>query len=144
MNIFIVTHNADSQPAAHRKCTGFVTSCTSVSNPLYVVSIIYDYKGLPSMNNTFTRASFFSCLFHFIAHFIRGLAGAYMNPGRFSLFVHSLVYPITHSSLDGFQPNLVQHFPHVCSTCHTVFSLKNNSGCVCERLLHCRLIFPIT
>ena len=67
-----------------------------------------------------------------------------MNPGRFSLFVHSLVCPITHSFFYGFQPNLVQHFPHVCSTCHTVFSLKNTLEYVCERLLHCRLIFSIT
>ena len=69
-----------------------------------------------------------------------------MNPGRFSLFdnVHSLVCPIAHSSLDGFQPNLVQHFPHVCSTYHTVFRLKNTLECVCERLLHSRLIFAIT
>ena len=105
------------------------------------------YKGLPCMNNTFTHVSFFSnsnSTFIFIAHFFRGLAGASVNPGRFSLFVHSLVCPITHSSLDGFQPNLVQHFPHVCSTCHTVFSLKNTFECVCERLLHYRLIFPIT
>ena len=102
------------------------------------------YKGLPSMNNTFTRVSFFSCLFHFIAHFFRGLAGAYVNPGRFSLFVHSLVWPITHSSLNGFQPNLVHHFPHPSSTCQTVFSLKRTLECVCERLLHCRLIFAIT
>ena len=102
------------------------------------------YKGLPSMNNTFTRTSFFSCLFHFIAHFFRGLAGACVNPGSFSSFVHSLVCPITHSSLHGFQLNLVQHFPHVCSTCHTVFSLKNTLEYVCERLLHCRLIFSIT
>ena len=93
------------------------------------------------MNDTFMCASFFSnSTFIFIAHFFAGLR----NPGRFSLFVHSLVCPITHSSLDGFQPNLVQHFPHVCSTCHTVFSLKNTFECVCERLLHCRLIFPIT
>ena len=28
-----------------------------------------------------------------------------------SLFVHSLVCPITHSFLDRFQPNLLQHFP---------------------------------
>ena len=67
-----------------------------------------------------------------------------MNPGIFSLLVHSLVCPITHSSLDGFQPNLVQHFPHVCSTCHTVFSLKKTLECVYERLLHYRLIFAIT
>ena len=65
-----------------------------------------------------------------------------MNPGRFSLFEHSFVCPITQSFLDGFQPNLVQHFPHVCSTCHTVFSLNKTLECVCERLLHCRLTFP--
>ena len=106
------------------------------------------YKGLPSMNIIFTRASFFSCffvtLFIFIAHLFCGLAGAYVNPGSFSLFVHSLVCPITHSFLDGFQPNLVQHSPNVCSTCHTIFSLKNTLECVCERLLHWRLIFAIT
>ena len=27
------------------------------------------------------------------------------------LFVHSFVCPITHSFLNGFQPNLYQHFP---------------------------------
>ena len=97
------------------------------------------------MNNIFTRVSFFLvCLFHFHHTLFRWLAGANVNPGSFSLFVHSFVCPITHSSLDGFQPNLVQRFPHVCSTCHTVFSLKNTLECVCERLLHCRLIFAIT
>ena len=73
-----------------------------------------DYKGLPSLNNIFTRISFFSnsnySNFIFITHFFRGLAGAYVNPRRFSLFVHSLVCPVTHSSLDGFQPNLIEHF----------------------------------
>ena len=103
------------------------------------------YKRLPSINNIFTRASFFSSLFLcfiFIAHFFHGLAGACVDPGRFSQFVYSLVCVITHSSLDGFQPNLVQHFPDVCSTCHTVFSLQKTLECVYERLLHCRLIFP--
>ena len=85
----------------------------------------------------------FSSLFHFHRTLFRGLVGASMSPGSFSLFVHSLVCPITHSFLDGFQPNLVQHFPCVCSTCHTVFSLKKTLECVCERLLHCRLIFTI-
>ena len=90
------------------------------------------YKGLPSMNLIFTRVSFF--LLH--RTLFRGLARASVNPGRFSLFVHSLVCPITHSFLHGFQPNLVQHLPHVCSTCYTFFSLKNTFECVCERLLH--------
>ena len=100
------------------------------------------YKGLPSFNNIFTCTC---CLFvSFHRTLFRGLAGACMNPGSFSLFVHSLVCPITHSYLDGFQPNLVQHSFHVCSTCHTVFSLKNTLECICERLLHYRLIFSIT
>ena len=67
-----------------------------------------------------------------------------MNPGRFSLFVHSLVCPITHSFLDGFQPNLVHPFSYVCSTCHTSFSLNKTLECVCIRLLLCRLISAIT
>ena len=73
--------------------------------------------------------------FIFIAHFFRGLAGA--EPQKYflnSLFVHSL----------EFQPTLVQHFPQICSTCHTIFSLKKKLECVCERLLHCRLIFAMT
>ena len=69
---------------------------------------------------------FFVC-FIFIAQFFRRLAEACMNPRSFSLFAHSLVCLIIHSFLYGFQPNSVQHFPQctVCSTCHTVFSLKN-------------------
>ena len=56
-----------------------------------------------------------------------GLAGAYVNPGSiFSsfLFMHSLCSLITHTFLNGFQPNLYQGFPHVSSTYHTIFSLK--------------------
>ena len=101
------------------------------------------YKGLPSMKIIFTRVSFFF-FFHFHRTLFRGLAGAYVNPGRFSLFVHSLVCPITHSFHYGFQPSLVKHFPRVCSTCHTVFSLKKTLEYFFERLLHCRLIFSIT
>ena len=52
------------------------------------------------MNNIFTLVSFFVL---FSSHTFRGLAGACVNPGRFSLLVHSLVCPITHSFLDGFQ-----------------------------------------
>jgi len=104
------------------------------------------YKGLPSMNVIFTRASFFFLvsLFHFHCTLFSWACGSLREPRKFSLFVHSLVCPITHSSLDVFQPNLVQHFLHVCSTCHTVFILKNTLECVCERLLHCRLISAIT
>ena len=105
------------------------------------------YKGLPSMNIIFTRTSFFFlfvCFFHFHRTLFSWACGSLREPWKFSLFVHSLVCPITHSFLDGFQPNLVQHFPQVCSTCHTIFSPKKTLECVCERLLHCRLISAIT
>ena len=91
------------------------------------------------MDNILTCVLFFLLYLHHTL--FRGLAGTSVNPGILSLFVHSLVCLITH---DGFQLNLVQCFPHVCSTCHTVFSLKITLECVCERLLHCRLISAIT
>ena len=103
------------------------------------------YNGLPSMNNIFMRTSFsYSCFFHFHRTLFSWACGSLREPRKFSLFVHSLVCPITHSFLDEFQPNLVQHFPQVCSTCHTIFSLKKKLECVCERSLHCRLISAIT
>ena len=93
----------------------------------------------------FMRASFFSYSFlSFSSHTFLWACGSLHEPRKFSLFVHSLVCPLTHSSLDEFQPNLVQHFPQVCSTCHTIFSLKKTLECVYERLLHCRLISAIT
>ena len=143
-------HPINTNTPVHYTNSTFIVS-TIVSQQLVQIvftSFLFErYKGLPSINNIFTHVSFFSSLFLcfiFIAHFFRGLAGACVDPGIFSQFVYSLVCAITHSSLDGFQPNLVQHFPHVCSTCHTVFSLKNTLECVCEWLLHCRLIFSIT
>ena len=108
------------------------------------------YKGLPSMNNIFTRASFFLILLlillSFSSHTFSWAWESLREPQKFSLFVHSLVCPITRSFFDGFQPNLVQHFTHICSTCHTVFSLKNTLEYFFERLhcTDCRLIFSIT
>ena len=83
------------------------------------------YELLPSIKNIFRHPLFFST-YIFIAHLFCGLVGACMNPGSFFKlsFVHSLVCSITCSFLNGFQPNLYQHFPHVCSTCHTILSLK--------------------
>ena len=76
---------------------------------IFLSSLYAPYKGLPSINNIFTYASFFSCLFHFHHTFFRGLVGACVNPRSFSLFVHSLVCQITHSFLNGFQPNRLLH-----------------------------------
>ena len=95
------------------------------------------YKELPSMKTIFTCIVFSSLIHRTLFH---GLAGACVNP----LFVHSLVCPITHSFLNGFQSNLAQHFSHVCSTCHNIFSLKKTLECVYERLLRYSLIFTIT
>ena len=87
------------------------------------------------MNIIFMHASFFLVsLFHFHRALFSWACGSLCEPRKFSLFVHSPVCPITHSFLDGFQPNLVQHYPQVCSTCHTIFSLKKTLECVCERL----------
>ena len=99
---------------------------------------------LPSIIFLRARRFFLLCFFHFHHTLFSWACGSLREPRKFSLFVNSLVCPITHSSLDVFQPNLVQHFPHVCSTCHTVFILKNTLKCVCERLLHCRLNSAIT
>ena len=47
-----------------------------------------------------------------------------MNSGNIfsnSLFMHSLCFLITHSFLNGIQPNLYQRFSHVSSTFHTIF-----------------------
>ena len=68
---------------------------------------------------------FFLSFFH--RTLFSGVCGSFREPRKFSsnsLFIHSLVCLITHSFLHGFQPNLYQHFFYVCSTCHTIISLK--------------------
>ena len=96
------------------------------------------YKGLPSMNIIFTRVSFFLLLLlSFSSHTFSWACGSLREPRKIISFC-------AFTCFDGFQPNLVQQFPHVCSTCHTVFSLKSTLEYFFERLLHCRLIFSIT
>ena len=87
------------------------------------------YKLPPSIKNILgARRFFFS--FHFQRTLFCGLAEAGVSPGRFSLFVHSLVCQITCSFLNGFHPNLCQHFSHACSTCRTIFNLKKTFECI--------------
>ena len=72
-------------------------------------------------------ATFFFFLFHFHRTLSSWACGSLREPRKHfsnSLFVHSLLCQITHSFLNGFQPNLCQHFPHECSTSHAIFSLK--------------------
>ena len=49
-----------------------------------------------------------------------------MNPS-FSLSVHSLICPIIHSFLNGFQPILCHHFSHICSIylSYYIFSVRS-------------------
>ena len=65
------------------------------------------YSPLPS--KTFLRAHHFFLIlipFIFISHFFCGLAAAYMNSEAFFFLCIPLVCQITHSFLNGFQPNL--------------------------------------
>ena len=99
------------------------------------------YKELPSMNNIFTCTSFFSCLF---VSFHHTLFVGLREPQKFFL-EFSFTCLSNHSLISlWISAKLGSALPHVCSTCHTVFSLKNTLECVCERLLHCKLIFSIT
>ena len=101
----------------------------SLFSPVLCVCLIKGF--LPSTAFLCVR-HFFFVSFIFIAHFSGGLIGAYVNPGSFLKlsFVHSVLCQITHSFLNGFQPNLYQHFSHACSTCHTIFSLKQTLECI--------------
>ena len=70
---------------------------------------------------------YFTFLLSFSSHTFCGLVGACMNPGSVSLsslFIHSLVCQIIYSFLSvRISAKLVSAL-HVCSTCHTIFSLK--------------------
>ena len=83
---------------------------------------------LPSSPQKFLRGSRFFFYFLTFFHFHRTLFVGLRDPGDFNFqnthFVHSLVCLIIHSFLDGFQPNLHQHFSYVCSTSQRGFSLK--------------------
>ena len=77
---------------------------------------------LPSI--TLLHACHFFLVCFFVSFSSHTFLWACVNTGSFSPFVHSLVCQITRSFLNGFQPNLCQHFSHAYSTHHTIFSLK--------------------
>ena len=87
------------------------------------ILLIQPYKCLPVTIKIFMQQLFFSL---FSSHTFSGACGSFCEPWKFFQihFIHSLVCLITHSFLHGFQPNLYQHFSYVCSTCHTIISLK--------------------
>ena len=81
------------------------------------------YKVLPSINNIFLHVIFSnSSTFIFITHFF--MDWDCMNPkSSYILNFYSFTW-LSNNSVDGFQPNLCQHFPRVFFTYHTIFSLK--------------------
>ena len=86
---------------------------------------------------------FLFLFFIFITHFLWA-CGSSREPHKFyfqTLFlcIHALVYPITHSFLNGFQPNLSTSPMYALSVI-----LFQPLECICERLLHWRLIVAIT
>ena len=70
------------------------------------------YKLLPSIKNVLGTRCF---SFIFITHFLWA-CGSLHEPRKyfFKLSFYAFTCPITHSFLNGFQPNLCQHFSHVC------------------------------
>ena len=84
------------------------------------------YKLSLPIKNTFTPHCFFLILLilSFSSHTFWWACGSLCEPWKFFFFMHSLVYRITHSILNGFKPNLCEHFSHVCFACHAIFNLK--------------------
>ena len=84
------------------------------------------YKGLPSMNNTFTCASFFLIiLLSFSSHTFSWGCGSLREPRN--IFSFCAFTCLSNNSLISLwiSAKLGSALPHVCSICHTVFSLKN-------------------
>ena len=99
-------------------------SSTNISwrsiSPVPLVRLINHFQ-------TFLRASFFLLLSSFSSHTFSWACGSLREPRKY-FFKYSF-YAFTLSSNNslisyGFQPNLYQGFSHVCSTYHTIFSLK--------------------
>ena len=123
-------HPIDTNTPIHYTNSTFIVSTIIVLKLVDIHGTSFlcvSYKGPPSINNIFTCASFFFFVCFFVSFSSHTFSWAYVSPGNIfsnSLFMHSLCSPITHSFLDGFQPNLYQHFSHPSSTCHTILGLK--------------------
>ena len=115
------------------------------TNSTFIVSTIIDlrffaidhtafpqalYKLPPSINNIFTRTSFFSLFvsnsfFHFHRTLFRGFPEACVNPRSFFKFSFCAFICLCNNYLflNGFQPpNFYQHFSHVCPLPVILFS----------------------
>ena len=81
------------------------------------------YKHLPPNKSILGTHRFSLFLLSFSLHTFLWACGSSCEPRKYFsiIFLCSL---ITHSFLNGFQPNLYQHFSHVCSTCLAIFSMK--------------------
>ena len=87
---------------------------------LFTSSSYVAYKLLPSIK-IFLRVGHFFIPFHHTLYC--GLDGACVNPGiyfqiLFYAFTSLFVQYVSPSFLNRLQPNLCQHFSHICPTCH--------------------------
>ena len=102
-------------------------SSSTLIQPFFWYSLINAFLSPQKFLHSSRFFSLFVCFFYFHCTLFSGACRSFREPRKFfsnSLFIHSLVCLITHSFLHGFQPNLYQHFSYVCSTCHTIISLK--------------------
>ena len=85
-----------------------------------------------------------STFFYFHHTRFCGLVGVCLNPRS---ILQTLAFTcLSNNSLisQWISAKLLSALLHVCPTCHTIFSLKETLECVCEKLLHCKLIISIT
>ena len=76
----------------------------------------------PFHQKYFRRLWFF--FLSFSSHTFSWACGSLREPRKCFSFCAFTCLLITHSFVNGFQPNLYQPFSHVCSTCRNIFSLK--------------------
>ena len=87
---------------------------------------------------------FFFYFLLFSSHTFLWACGSSCEPRKCSFFVHSLVCQITHSFVNGFQPNLYQHLSHVCSNLLYYFQPEVSTGMYLRRVITLQLIVAIT
>ena len=121
------THNAFTHLLDKQTSNGtFIVSSTYAVDLKFIENHFHHFSVFTFLQSKIKCTLFFPFYtFIFITHFFVGLhAEACVKIfSTLFLFIHC---QITHSFLNGFQPDLCQHmhFPHVCSTYHTIFSLK--------------------
>ena len=107
-----------SVPSMHQEL--FTRSLLRSFSPVLCVCLIKGF--LPSITFLCVCHFFLLCLFlSFSSHTFSWACGSLREPWKFFSFCAFTC--MSNNSLIS-QPNLCQHFSNVCSTCHSIFSLK--------------------